>query len=427
MAWRSTGSSAARPGGSLFAGTSRPTASPARARTRSQARSRASRRARASGSRAQVSSHMPGPCPPTMRRAGTGRRPGRAASHRRRSRARALAGLTLVLALRRQGEVRLNLGVTCAALLGVFGIGAVAGALFATRAAPHGTDRATAQSGHPARGLPGPWLAHGTRGLCPRWVHHADRVKVPTELAAAPQRDRPATSTWTASPIALALAPAISPVAPPAPLARPAPPASASGRRCSRAARPTYVVKPGDSLSDIARTQAVRRLGRARRGRGPEARPAQPRRPDPVRRPGCARGRRGADAPMNALPDSGVGSALRRLRTLGSLDALFREAAQALCENLGFDRAAVFSVRGRELTLESTFARDAEPKELEELAEVAADPPPLGPGTPRVGGAAAPAGGPGRRRQRPSRARPPSRCAPHSSPRRWCATSARSG
>ena len=83
---------------------------------------------------------------------------------------------------------------------------------------------------------------------------------------------------------------------------------------------------------------------------------------------------------MNALPDSGVGSALRRLRTLGSLDALFREAAQALCENLGFDRAAVFSVRGRELTLESTFARDADPKELEALAEVAADPPPLGPG-----------------------------------------------
>ena len=33
---------------------------------------------------------------------------------------------------------------------------------------------------------------------------------------------------------------------------------------------------------------------------------------------------------MNALPDSGVGSALRRLRTLGSLETLFREAAQAL-------------------------------------------------------------------------------------------------
>jgi LuxR family transcriptional regulator, regulator of acetate metabolism len=83
---------------------------------------------------------------------------------------------------------------------------------------------------------------------------------------------------------------------------------------------------------------------------------------------------------MNALPDSGVGSALRRLRTLGSLDALFREAAHALCDNLGFDRAAVFSVRGRSLTLESVYARTADAYELEELAQLAADPPPLGPG-----------------------------------------------
>jgi DNA-binding CsgD family transcriptional regulator len=75
-----------------------------------------------------------------------------------------------------------------------------------------------------------------------------------------------------------------------------------------------------------------------------------------------------------------VGSALRRLRALGSLDALFREAAQALCENLGFDRAAVFSVRGRSLTLESVHACDADPAELEQLAALAADPPPLGPG-----------------------------------------------
>jgi DNA-binding CsgD family transcriptional regulator len=83
---------------------------------------------------------------------------------------------------------------------------------------------------------------------------------------------------------------------------------------------------------------------------------------------------------MNALPDSGVGSALRRLRTLGSLDGLFREAAHALCDNLGFDRAAVFSVRGRSLTLESVYARTADAYELEELARLAADPPPLGPG-----------------------------------------------
>ena len=83
---------------------------------------------------------------------------------------------------------------------------------------------------------------------------------------------------------------------------------------------------------------------------------------------------------MNALPDSGVGSALRRLRALGSLDALFREAARALCDNLGFDRAAVFSLRGRDLTLECVHARDANERELDELAKLAADPPQLGPG-----------------------------------------------
>ena len=83
---------------------------------------------------------------------------------------------------------------------------------------------------------------------------------------------------------------------------------------------------------------------------------------------------------MNALPDSGVGSALRRLRTLGSLETLFREAAQALCENLGFSRAAVFSVRGRSLTLESVHGRDLDPRELAELTALATDPPPLGPG-----------------------------------------------
>ena len=83
---------------------------------------------------------------------------------------------------------------------------------------------------------------------------------------------------------------------------------------------------------------------------------------------------------MNALPDCGVGSALRRLRTLGSLETLFREAVHALCENLGFDRAAVFSARGRTLTLESVHGRDLNPQELAELTALATDPPPLGPG-----------------------------------------------
>ena len=83
---------------------------------------------------------------------------------------------------------------------------------------------------------------------------------------------------------------------------------------------------------------------------------------------------------MNAVPDSGVGSALRRLRALGSLDALFHEAARALCDNLGFDRAAVFSVSGRDLKLECVHARDADERELEELTALAAGPPQLGPG-----------------------------------------------
>jgi len=65
---------------------------------------------------------------------------------------------------------------------------------------------------------------------------------------------------------------------------------------------------------------------------------------------------------------------------MGSLDALFREATHALCENLGFERAAAFSVRGRSLTLESVHERDASSARLEELARLAADPPPLGPG-----------------------------------------------
>ena len=119
--------------------------------------------ARASGSRAQVSSHTPGPLP-----AGAASRDGPASGTsgippELIAALAALAGLMLVLTLRKQGEVRLNFGLTCAALLGVFGIGAVAGALFATRAAPKGSDGATARVRHPARGRP---------GARPRTAHH---------------------------------------------------------------------------------------------------------------------------------------------------------------------------------------------------------------------------------------------------------------
>ena len=82
---------------------------------------------------------------------------------------------------------------------------------------------------------------------------------------------------------------------------------------------------------------------------------------------------------MSALPDTGVGSALRRLRPSSSLPALFREAAQALCENLGFERAGIFSLQGRSLTLESAHERGASASQLQQLAKLVGAPPPLGP------------------------------------------------
>lgn len=79
------------------------------------------------------------------------------------------------------------------------------------------------------------------------------------------------------------------------------------------------------------------------------------------------------------MPEIGVGVALRRLRASSSLGALFREAAQALCDNLGFERAAIFSLQGRSLTLESVHQRGTAPGGLHDLAADAAAPPPLGP------------------------------------------------
>lgn len=52
-----------------------------------------------------------------------------------------------------------------------------------------------------------------------------------------------------------------------------------------------------------------------------------------------------------------MGAAIRRLRVAVSLECLFREAANALCETVGFERAAVFSLQGRSLVLESLRER----------------------------------------------------------------------
>ena len=143
----------------------------------------------------------------------------------------ALAGLLLFLTLRRQGEVRLNLGLTCAALLGVFGIGAVAGAVFATRAAPDGTDRATAQSGLLMAGGSTARAAH-PRPSAVRWTRPR-RVKVPTQVAAAPARRPTAPAPARTSPPSspqISVASPVAPVAPVTPVARSEPSAPPAKR-----------------------------------------------------------------------------------------------------------------------------------------------------------------------------------------------------
>jgi LuxR family transcriptional regulator, regulator of acetate metabolism len=60
----------------------------------------------------------------------------------------------------------------------------------------------------------------------------------------------------------------------------------------------------------------------------------------------------------------GVGQALRRLRGAVSLDALFREATHALCESVGFERAAFFSLHGSALVPESVHFRGLRDGEL---------------------------------------------------------------
>lgn len=151
----------------------------------------------------------------------------------------ALAGLLLFLTLRTQGEVRLNVGLTCAALLGVFGIGAVAGAVFVTRAAPHDSDGATARSGLLAAGRTAGRVPRA--GLGARWAHPR-RVKVPARVVAARPVRRPSPPSRIAPPAPPQIPPQISlarPVAPVTPVARPGP-----------AAPPARKVKPRIRVQD---------------------------------------------------------------------------------------------------------------------------------------------------------------------------------
>lgn len=76
---------------------------------------------------------------------------------------------------------------------------------------------------------------------------------------------------------------------------------------------------------------------------------------------------------------SGVAPALRSLRQATSLSGLFRHATRALRDEMGFGRAALFSLRDHALVAESVHARGA-PDEGRRLLEcLAGAPAPLGP------------------------------------------------
>jgi LuxR family transcriptional regulator, regulator of acetate metabolism len=66
-------------------------------------------------------------------------------------------------------------------------------------------------------------------------------------------------------------------------------------------------------------------------------------------------------APLALL---GVGHALRHLRAATSLPSLFGHATYALCQSVGFERAALFRLHGRTLAPESVYLRGS-PEESE--------------------------------------------------------------
>jgi hypothetical protein len=200
---------------SLFTRTSRPTASPAERDTRPGT---FARKSPAPGSGAESASEHPHASPvPAGAASRDGPAPGNGVPPGAIAALAGLAGLMLLLTLRKQGEVRLNLGLTCAALLGVFGVGAVAGALFATRAAPQGTDRPTAHSGLLLAGVPA--RERHARVAEPRTT----TVAVPARRASArrPSARRRATTAGVLA-LELPVAPA-APVTPALPVHPPAP------------------------------------------------------------------------------------------------------------------------------------------------------------------------------------------------------------
>ncbi len=135
-------------------------------------------------------------------------------------------------------EASVNFGLACAALLGVFGIGAAAGAIFASQAAPGDADGASAQSGV----------------LLARAEHATHRRSTARATRAAP-----ATRRADATPATPAATPPPEPASAPTTEPSVSPPQLGAGRGAVTRPRPTvYVVKRGDSLSGIARSKVAR-------------------------------------------------------------------------------------------------------------------------------------------------------------------------
>ncbi len=125
----------------------------------------------------------------------------------------------------------LNLGVVCAALLGVFAAGAAGGAAFATRAAPDADD-----SGPPDRGVAAvePLGREGATAGAPR-------VEAAPQRPSEPRMERPRIHSPKTAPDRSSSAPA--------------PPVAPAPRTDAPRPAKTYTVRPGDALWPIAEEQ----------------------------------------------------------------------------------------------------------------------------------------------------------------------------
>jgi LuxR family transcriptional regulator, regulator of acetate metabolism len=81
-----------------------------------------------------------------------------------------------------------------------------------------------------------------------------------------------------------------------------------------------------------------------------------------------------------AAPLVGIGQALRRLRPAVSLGALLRLTATVICESVGFERAALFSLQGHTLVVSSVHMTGAPERAERLLMELRSKPVALGPG-----------------------------------------------